>query len=67
MPLIIDRVETEIEVFRAEELFSGTTSGGAETLAALRGDKKLRDRLRPLVLDIVRDEMKRIARKVGTP
>ena len=67
MPLIIDKVETEIEVFRAEDTFSGSTSGGADTLAALRGQNRVLDKLRPLVLDIIRDELKRIARKVGPP
>lgn len=67
MPLIIDRVETEIEVFRSEETFSGAPSGGADTLAALRGKKRLVDELTPIVLEIVRDELKRIARKVGPP
>lgn len=67
MPLIIDRVETEIEVFRSEDTFSGATSGGADTLGALRGQNRLHDKLRPLVLEIVQDELKRIARKVGPP
>jgi hypothetical protein len=67
MPLIIDRVETEIEVFRSADTFAGATSGGADTLAALRGQKRLADQLRPIVLEIVQDELKRIARKVGPP
>lgn len=67
MPLIIDRIETEIEVFRSEDPVAGPTSGGADTLAALRGKKRLADELRPIVLEIVRDELKRIARKVGPP
>jgi hypothetical protein len=67
MPLIIDRVETEIEVFRSEAHDSGAPYGGAETLGALRGDNALRERLRPIVMEILTDELKRIARKVGAP
>ncbi|MBX2796108.1 MAG: hypothetical protein KTR31_00525 [Myxococcales bacterium] len=68
MPITIDRVDTEIEVFRsADDTHHGAPSGGSDTLAALRGDKDLYDKLRPFVLKVVQDELKRIARKVGAP
>lgn len=67
MPLIIDRVETDIEVFRADASFAGATSGGGDALGALRGTNKLRDQLRPIVMEILTEELQRIARKVGPP
>jgi hypothetical protein len=67
MGLIIDRVETEIEVMRSAAHFSGALAGGGDSLGALRGDNALRDRLRPIIMEIVDDELKRIARKVGPP
>lgn len=72
MPLRIDRVETEIEILRKEANGGGATagepgSGGEETLGALRGRAALRERLRPIVLEILDEELARIKRKVGAP
>ena len=69
MPLRIDRVDTDIEILRkatgdASETGSG---GGSETLAALRGGAALREKLRPIVMEILNDELTRIKRKVGSP
>jgi hypothetical protein len=74
MPLRIDRVETEIEILRKEA--GGATGAsdvaagsgvGSETLATLRGRAELREKLRPIVMEILDDELARIKRKVGSP
>jgi hypothetical protein len=69
MPLRIDRVDTEIEILRkpATDAVGAGTGGGAETLATLRGRAALREKLRPIVMDILNDELARIKRKVGSP
>jgi hypothetical protein len=70
MPVQIDRVDTEIEIQRkADGGTSGaaSTGGGDEVLASLRGTGALREKLRPIVLEIVQDELNRIKRKVGAP
>jgi hypothetical protein len=72
MPLRIDRVDTEIEIMRKEEdtgfeASLGRAASGNETLESVRGRKELRDRLRPIVLEILNDELMRINRKVGSP
>jgi hypothetical protein len=74
MPLRIDRVDTEIEILRqaagagASDLsLSPGTGGGSETLAAVRGRAALREKLRPIVMEILNDELTRIKRKVGSP
>ncbi|MBX3306647.1 MAG: hypothetical protein KF751_11420 [Nitrospira sp.] len=73
MPLRIDRVDTEIEILRKESngVSESSTSpvggGGSETLAALRGRAALREKLRPIVMEILNDELMRIKRKVGSP
>jgi hypothetical protein len=70
MPVQIDRVDTEIEIQRKAEggaPGAASTGGGEEVLASLRGQSALRERLRPMVLEIVRDELNRIKRKVGSP
>jgi len=72
MPLRIDRVDTEIEIFRKEagpsELTTAPGSeGGTETLSAVRGRSALREKLRPIVMEILNDELNRIKRKVGSP
>jgi hypothetical protein len=71
MPLRIDRVDTEIEILRKE---AGGASGagpgfggGSETLSAVRGRSELREKLRPIVMEILNDELMRIKRKVGSP
>lgn len=63
--MIIDRVETDIEVFRSEAHYSGATGG--DSLGATRGQNELRERLRPIVMEILTEELQRIARKVGSP
>jgi hypothetical protein len=75
MPLHIDRVDTEIEILRKESTDasapeSGVTQGaGGETdpLDTVRGRIALRERLRPIVMEILDDELNRIKRKVGSP
>ncbi len=70
MPLQIDRVETEMEVMRSaatDRPMGVERHAGDETLGALRGRNALRERLRPIVLEIMHDELDRIRRKVGSP
>jgi len=69
MPLRIDRVDTEIEILRKEADGAGAagSGGGAETLAAVRGRAELREKLRPIVMEILNDELARIKRQVGSP
>jgi hypothetical protein len=74
MPLRIDRVDTEIEILRkdagggtSEASISPGSGGGSETLAAVRGRAALREKLRPIVMEILNDELMRIKRKVGSP
>lgn len=72
MPLRIDRVESEVEVLRKADdgtpAQSGSSSGGSDqVLSAAQGRAALREKLRPIVLEIVDDELARIKRKVGAP
>ena len=79
MPLRIDRVDTEIEIMRkASGGASGSagasdssaapgSGGGSETLSSVRGGSELREKLRPIVMEILNDELMRIKRKVGAP
>jgi hypothetical protein len=69
MPLRIDRVDTEIEILRkdAGTSASDSGSGGSEALATVRGRAELREKLRPIVMEILNDELTRIKRKVGSP
>jgi hypothetical protein len=78
MPLRIDRVDTEIEIMGKDEggqtasaasslSADAVSTGGDETLAAVRGGSALREKLRPLVMEILNDELTRIKRKVGAP
>jgi hypothetical protein len=74
MPLRIDRVDTDIEIFRKEggdatsaSALSPGSGGGADTLASVRGRAELREKLRPIVMEILNDELMRIKRKVGSP
>jgi hypothetical protein len=73
MPLRIDRVDTEIEILRKDSggdagaLAGPGIGGGSETLSALRGNSALREKLRPIVMEILNDELMRIKRKVGAP
>ena len=74
MPLRIDRVDSEIEILRkpADAAASDASvapggGGGSETLASVRGRAALREKLRPIVMEILNDELMRIKRKVGAP
>jgi hypothetical protein len=70
MPLRIDRVDTEIEILRKEAGGNADASaapGGAEALATVRGRNALREQLRPLVMEILTDELTRMKRKIGSP
>jgi hypothetical protein len=73
MPLHIDRVDTEIEIFRKEAPGAGaggaspSFGGGSDTLSTARGRAELREKLRPIVMEILNDELDRIKRKVGAP
>lgn len=71
MALRIDRVDTEIEILRKETgdgaSDAGATGGGEESLATVRGRAALREQLRPIVLEILEDELARLKRKVGSP
>ena len=72
MPLRIDRVDTEIEILRKEagalpSDSAAGSGGGDETLGTLRGRAALRENLRPIVMEILNDELNRIKRKVGSP
>jgi hypothetical protein len=72
MPLRIDRVDTDIEILRkaadaSDASSSAGSGGGSETLSTLRGGSALREKLRPIVMEILNDELTRIKRKVGAP
>lgn len=71
MALRIDRVDTEIEILRKEtgdgSPAAGGSVGGEESLATVRGRAALREQLRPIVLEILEDELARLKRKVGAP
>jgi hypothetical protein len=73
MTLRIDRVESEIEIFRkeADDGASKTdpkSGGGSDELFSTRhGRAELREKLRPIVMEILEDELTRIKRKVGSP
>ena len=70
MPLRIDRIDTEIEILRKEAAPAAEgpgTGGGSDTLASVRGHAELREKLRPIVMEILNDELTRIKRKVGAP
>jgi hypothetical protein len=73
MPLRIDRVDTEIEILRKEADGASTPAPGApgefggEDLNTRHGRAAIREKLRPIVMDILNDELMRIKRKVGSP
>lgn len=74
MPLRIDRVDSEIEILRkpaaagaSDASVAPGSGGGSETLASVRGRAALREQLRPIVMEILNDELMRIKRKVGAP
>ena len=72
MTLLIDNVQSDVQVTRnplqTQEQSGGMSrAGGDETLGALRGRSELREELRPIVLEILHDELDRMKRKVGAP
>jgi hypothetical protein len=75
MPIHIDRVQTELEIMRSPDsgVVPGSpaglnvSSGADESLGAVRGRNALRERLRPIVMEIITDELNRRKRKVGAP
>jgi hypothetical protein len=70
MPLQIDRVDTEIEIMRKESSETGAQPGLGgldEALSSRQGRAALREKLRPIVMEILNDELMRIKRKVGAP
>jgi hypothetical protein len=71
MTLRIDRVDTEIEVTRQESeetsQLAGSSSIGFDDINSMRGRTALREKLRPIVMEILNDELMRIKRKVGAP
>jgi hypothetical protein len=74
MTLRIDRIDSEIEILRKDaggvvpdSAASAGSSGGSETLGSVRGRAELREKLRPIVMEILNDELTRIKRKVGSP
>ena len=60
MPLRIERVETELDMTGGQK--GGASAGGGP---ADETDKQLKERLRPLVLEILRDELERLRRRQG--
>jgi hypothetical protein len=70
MPLRIDRVESEVEVLRKADDGAPAASGnggGDPLMSAAQSRAALLEKLRPIVLEIVDDELTRIKRKVGAP
>lgn len=71
MTLRIDRVSTEIEILAKSSgdspEVSDSSSVASEDLNTLRGRTALREKLRPIVMEILNDELMRIKRKVGAP
>lgn len=70
MAIQIDRVNSEISVQRAASTdapMGAERHGSDDTLGALRGNSALREKLRPIVLEIMHDELDRMRRKVGSP
>lgn len=72
MALQVETVKSEVEVMRSPLQTQAESGGmshesGDETLGALRGRNQLREQLRPLVLEIMHDELDRMKRKVGSP
>jgi hypothetical protein len=61
MPLRIDRVETDMHVQPAAETAPRPADGSSPTLAG--SDTALMERLRPIVLQILDQEMQRLRRQ----
>ena len=60
MPLHIDRVETEMEVTTDR-----TRHRNRRSWEFLGSEEEIRDRLRPLVLEILEEELERLRRELG--
>jgi hypothetical protein len=60
MPLHIDRVDTEMDVVPSDRSHGGGTAGLLEG-----SESELLERLRPLVLRILEDELDRLRREIG--
>lgn len=60
MPLTIDRVETQLDVAPA-----GETRGRSASDLLQGSDSELLDRLRPIVLRIIEEELDRLRREHG--
>ena len=70
MSLRIDHVDTEIEILRKadrSEQPASVVSGIEQAMGSRRGRAELTEKLRPIVLEILNDELNRIKRKVGAP
>lgn len=70
MSLRIDHVDTEIEVLRKPDGSEKPASLGSSIDEAMRtrgGRAELKEKLRPIVLEILNDELDRVKRKVGAP
>lgn len=70
MALRIDQVDTDIEILRQEERAekpASAVSGIEEAMRSRRGRAELKEALRPIVMEILNDELDRIKRKVGSP
>ena len=67
MPLHIERVETEIDLAGSEATSRASANGGRNGLAAHMSarDAELKERLRPLVLEILEEELERLRRQQG--
>jgi hypothetical protein len=65
MPLHIDRVETEIDVRSGERREATETGSGGTAARPVPEDRLTIERLRPLVLRILEEELARFSRRVG--
>lgn len=60
MPLQINRVDAEVDVLPTEP-----GGGGRPPVAGGPGDRALKERLRPIVLEILDEELERLRRRLG--
>lgn len=63
MPLSIDRVETEMDVLPAGG--QGAAGGGMPAATPSASRTELREMLRPVVLEILTEELQRLQRRHG--
>jgi hypothetical protein len=64
MPLHIDRVQTEMDIVPSGRGTDGT-AGGLASRGGAAADMELKERLRPLVLEILREELDKLRRQQG--